>query len=478
MRRFFAKNILFVVFVNLLVKPVWVFFIDRTVQNRVGHDYGTYQALLNLGIIFQILLDFGINNYTSKAIAENPGSIRKLFPALLTSRLLLCLLYVALIFLIALSLGYNGMELYLLAGISCIQLLNSTLQFIRSNIAGLHKFKLDGILSVSDKLLMIVVCGFLLYSYGSSFRLEWFVEAQVVCYAVSVLLGLLLLKHIAKMPVRFSLDVRSVVFHIRKSLPYALLIFLMSVYTRADMLMVERLSGEAGRQEASIYAAAYRLLDVANMVGLMVAGMLLPIFGGMIARKENMQSLIRLCVNILLPISFLVMMIAVFFNKEIMQLLNAALPQSKGLVFLWLMAAFPAFSISNVYSTLLTANGNLKLMNKIAFAGVVVNLMLNAILIPHYQALGAAVTACITQSFIAFGFLFFAKRELVLKEDFKWVFSFFYYLLLLGFISFVITQLPINWMIQLIIVVCAGLGMIFLLRFLDVRELKKLLRRQ
>src|SRR5690606_9242157 len=128
----------------------------------------SYQALLNLGIIFQILLDFGINNYTSKTIAENPGSIRKLFPALLTSRLLLCLLYVALIFLIALSLGYNGMELYLLAGISCIQLLNSTLQFIRSNIAGLHKFKLDGILSVSDKLLMIVVCGFLLYSYGSS----------------------------------------------------------------------------------------------------------------------------------------------------------------------------------------------------------------------------------------------------------------------------------------------------------------------
>lgn len=478
MRRFFAKNILFVLFVNLLVKPVWIFFIDRTVQNRVGHEYGTYQALLNLGIIFQILLDFGINNYTSKTIAENPNSIRKLFPALLTSRLLLCLLYATLIFIIALALGYSGMELYLLAGISCIQLLNSTLQFIRSNVSGLYKFKLDGVLSVSDKLLMIIVCGLLLYYYRSSFQLEWFVEAQVVCYVIAVLLGLFLLKRIAKIPITLSFDIKLVAFHIRQSLPYALLIFLMSVYTRADMLMVERLSCEAGKQEASIYAAAYRLLDVGNMVGLMVAGMLLPIFGGMIARKENMQSLIRLCVNILLPVSFLVMMIAVFFNKEIMQLLNPGLPQSKGWVFLWLMAAFPAFSISNVYSTLLTANGNLKLMNKIALVGVIVNLIVNAFLIPRYHALGAAVTACVTQSIIALGFLFFAKRELVLKEDFKWVFSFFYYLLLLAFVGFVITKLPISWIFQLVIVAFAGVGMIFLLRFLDVKELKKLLRKK
>lgn len=478
MRRFFAKNILFVLFVNLLVKPVWIFFIDRTVQNRVGHDYGTYQALLNLGIIFQILLDFGINNYTSKTIAENPNSVGKLFPALLTSRLLLCLLYVVLIFIIAWSLGYNGMELYLLVGISCIHLLNSTLQFIRSNVSGLHKFKLDGMLSVSDKLLMIIVCGFLLYYHRTAFRLEWFVEAQVVCYAVAVLLGLFLLKKMTHTPIALSFDIRLVVFHIRKSLPYALLIFLMSVYTRADMLMVERLSGDAGKQEASIYAAAYRLLDVGNMAGLMVAGMLLPIFGGMIARKENMQSLIRLCVNILLPVSFLVMIIAVFFNKEIMQLLNPALPQSKGWVFMWLMAAFPAFSISNVYSTLLTANGNLKLMNKIALIGVAVNLIMNALLIPRYHALGAAVTACTTQSIIALGFLFFAKRELTLKEDIKWVFSFFYYLLLLAFVGFVITKLPIGRMSQLVIVAFAGVGMIFLLRFLDVRELKKLLQRK
>lgn len=478
MRRFFAKNILFVVLVNLLVKPVWIFLIDRNVQNRVGHDYGSYQALLNLGVIFQIFLDFGINNYTSKSIAENPSDIKKLFPALLSSRLLLGVLYMALLFIIAFSLGYSGAELHLLLGISLIQLLNSTLLFIRSNVAGLHKFRVDGLLSVSDKLLMILVCGWLLIFYTSSFTIEWFVWAQVICYAAAVLIGFFFLKSIARVPLKLSSSYKHIGFHIRKSLPYALLVFLMSIYTRADMLMVERLCGDIGKQEASIYAAAFRLLDVGNMIGLMFAGMLLPIFGGMIARKENMQELIRLCVNILLPVSFLVMIMAAFFNNDIMQRLNPALPASKGLVFAWLMAAFPALSISNVYSTLLTANGSLRLMNKIAFVGVVINLLLNFLLIPHYHALGAAITACITQTIVALCFLFFAKKELTLREDFRWVFSFFYYIVLLVFTGLVITHLKIPWGFQFLIIGFAGISMIFLMRFLDLKQAGKLLKRQ
>ncbi|HTN46766.1 MAG TPA: oligosaccharide flippase family protein [Flavipsychrobacter sp.] len=476
MRGFFARNILFVVLLNLLVKPLWIFMIDNTVQNRVGHDYGSYQALFNLGIIFQILLDFGIANYTSKTIAENPAGIRKLFPALLSARLVLGLLYTGILFLIAFSLGYHGRELHLLAGISVIQLLNSTLLFIRSNIAGLHKFRADGILSISDRLLMVLVCGFLLFNYREQFTIEWFVLAQIVCYALAVLLGVVFLKKIAHAPFTLSLNWKHVLYHVRKSLPYAALIFLMSVYTRSDMLLVERLCGDMGRQEASIYAAGYRLLDFINMIGLMIAGMLLPIFGGMIARRENMQELIRLCVNILLPVSFLVVVLAYYFHQDIMQQLYPSLPATKGWVLFWLMCAFPAFSISNVYSTLLTANGNLKLMIRIALIGVVINLTLNFFLIPGYNAVGAAFAAFVTQTVVALHFLFFAKKELTLKEDVRWVFSFCFYLVLLIFVGFIITHLSFPWILQLLIVLLAGICMIFLMRFMDIASLRKLVK--
>jgi O-antigen/teichoic acid export membrane protein len=475
MRGFFARNILFVVVLNLLIKPIWIFLIDNTVQNRVGHDYGSYQALFNLGIIFQILLDFGIANYASRTIAANPSQIRQLFPALLTARLLLGILYSILLFIIAYILGYEGEELHLLAGISIIQLLNSTLLFFRSNVAGLHKFKTDGFLSIIDRLLMIVVCGFLLIVYRNKFTIEWFILAQIICYGIAVVLAFFIVQSISKIRLRLSFNIRDVWWHMKKSLPYAALIFLMSLYTRTDMLLVERLSGALGRQEASIYAAGYRLLDFINMIGLMAAGMLLPIFGGMLARKENLQELIRLCVNVLLPTSFLVVVIAYFFNQQIMGFLYPDLPLSKGRVLLGLACAFPALSITNIYSTLLTANGNLMLMIRIALIGVLVNLGLNFIIIPNYHAVGAAVIACLTQSVVALSYLFFAKKELSLKTDMRWVLSFLFYMILLGAIGFIISHIGLPWLLQFIIIGFAGLSMIFLMQFLDIRSFKKLL---
>src|SRR5262245_34712387 len=144
MRRFFVKNILFVIAVNVLVKPIWVFFIDRTVQNTVaGASYGTYQALLSLSIIFQTVLDFGISSYNSRVISQNPDKLQTMFPAMLSARLVLMLVYMILAYTWGYAFGYRQWELNLLIGVSLIQSLNALVSFIRSNIAALHKFKTD-----------------------------------------------------------------------------------------------------------------------------------------------------------------------------------------------------------------------------------------------------------------------------------------------------------------------------------------------
>ncbi|MDR1761211.1 MAG: hypothetical protein LBR55_02050, partial [Bacteroidales bacterium] len=60
MKRTFIINLILLVFLNILVKPFWIFGIDRTVQNTVGaHDYGIYAALFSLSIILNIFLDMG-----------------------------------------------------------------------------------------------------------------------------------------------------------------------------------------------------------------------------------------------------------------------------------------------------------------------------------------------------------------------------------------------------------------------------------
>ena len=79
---------------NLLIKPLALFGIDAVVQNRVGaSEYGTYFSLLNLSILFNILLDIGINNYTTKIAAQDAKKAIDYFGKVISLRILLFLLY-------------------------------------------------------------------------------------------------------------------------------------------------------------------------------------------------------------------------------------------------------------------------------------------------------------------------------------------------------------------------------------------------
>jgi O-antigen/teichoic acid export membrane protein len=405
--------------------------------------------------------------------------IRLLFPAMLSARLALSVFYLVIVSGIGLALGYRGWQIGMLLGVLLIQTLNSLMQFVRSNVSGLHRFQADGVLSVTDRLLMILLCGFLLFypSLGTRFHIEWFVIVQIICYALAIIAGLVVLKRISNVRLHFSLDTKRVGKIIRQSFPYALLIFLMAVYTRADIMLIERLSGEQGAAQAGVYAAAYRLLDVGNMFGLMFASMLLPVFGRLLAQKQSVQPIVQLCVNLLLPVSILVTVAAIYFRSEIMHLLYRNTTDESIVVFAWLMLAFPAFSLSNVYSTLLTANGDLKLLNRIAAAGVVINLVLNFLLIPQYDSLGAAFTACLTQSLLAICFIIFARRQTQLQRNLPWIGSFAFFLVLIVVFGYAVRLLPFSWMLQISLLLAIGSSTIFLFRFVSFDGVRRLLKK-
>lgn len=474
MRRSFVKNILFVLAVNALIKPAWIFVIDRTVQNRVGHaDYGTYQALFSLSLIFQILLDFGLNNYNSRLISRDPQQLKDSFSRMLSARIVLILLYSGLVMLTGSLLGYKERELGLLAGVMLVQALNIMVQYIRSNVAALHYFRTDGLLSVTDRFLMIFICGLLLFlpATAAHFRIEWFVYCQVGCYAAALAIAWRVLAKLSPVPFRFRFHTEGVTGIIRDSFPYALLIFLMSVYTRADMMLVERI---AGKEQAGIYSSAYRLLDVGNIFGLMFANVLLPLFGRMLGEREDVSGIIRVSVNMLLPVSLIVAVAAFFYGTEIMHLLYPVAGVYDGQVFAWLMATLPAFCLMYVYSTLLTANGSLKLLNYIAAGGVAVNLVLNFSLIPAYGALGAGITACITQSLLAIAFIFFAKKEIHLPVHLRWIGALSGFLIILMATGWLASLIPLTWPWRLILYGCSSLLLMFVFRFVSVPALKQL----
>jgi O-antigen/teichoic acid export membrane protein len=260
----------------------------------------------------------------------------------------------------------------------------------------------------------------------------------------------------------------------KESFPYAALIFLMSMYTRVDTIMMKQMLGAEGDVQNGIYAHSYRLLDVGNMFGLMFASMLLPMFGRMLLQKTNIQPIIQLCVNLLLPFSVMSAVGAAFYGYPLIHALFAHATPYDGTIFSLLMASFPAFCMMYVYSTLLTANGNLRILVKIAIVGVILNVALNYILIPKYMAVGAAISTVVTQTTLAIGYIIFSGKTFRLPFNLKWIAAHAAFVLVSVGLAYSINMLSVTWYYKIAVFGIMELLFMFPFGFVSVKAIKQL----
>lgn len=402
MKRKFVTNLILLLFLNLLVKPFWIFGIDRTVQNTVGdQNYGLYFALFNFSMLLNILLDVGITNYNNRNIAQHNFLLPKHLSNIIGLKAVLAVVYAVFSLGIAAVIGYNKIQFHLLIFLIFNQFLISFTLYLRSNISALHLFRTDSLISVLDRTLMIIICSLLLFTniFNIDFTINWFVYAQTLAYVLTALITLgIVLSKSGKIIVRFDLAFFRV--FLRKSYPYALLILLMSFYNRIDSVMLERLLPHPlGKEQAGIYAQAFRLLDAVSMFGVLFAGLLLPIFSKMIKQKEKVGEMIKLAYTLLIVPAIIIAVSSIYYSHEIMGVLYKSNTDSSAGLLGILMTGFIGIATTYIFGTLLTANGSMKQLNWMAFAGMVLNLVLNLILIPRFQAYGSAYASLTTQLF-------------------------------------------------------------------------------
>jgi O-antigen/teichoic acid export membrane protein len=194
----------------------------------------------------------------------------------------------------------------------------------------------------------------------------------------------------------------------------------MTFYNRIDAVMLERMLPD-GKEQSSIYASAYRLLDASNMIAYLFAGLLLPMFARMIKMQHKVEELVRLSFSLLFVLSISAALFSMYFNTEIMQLLYHHHVTESASVLSLLMCCFVFVATTYVFGTLLTANGNLKMLNSMAAGGMLLNLLLNIILIPHYKAMGSALSSLITQGLTALLQVYFAQHIFKFKTNYRYL---------------------------------------------------------
>ncbi len=476
MKKKFFSNLILLISLNLLVKPFWIFGIDRTVQNTVGADaYGLYFSLFSFSLLLNILLDAGTTNYNNRIIAREPEKLSDYFSQLFLIRLMLAVVYGIVTFGIAAIIGYDHRQMHLLLFLVVNQFLASFILFFRSNITGLHLFKTDSILSVADRLLMILLTGLVLWGHVTDrpFRIEWFVYIQTVSYLMVALAAFILVIRRTEFfrPVfRKELFVKI----LRESFPFAMLTLLMALYYRVDSVMLERMLPD-GATQAGIYAQAFRILDAFVMYAYLFSVILLPLFSRMLKEEEKVEELVRFAFLLLMIPVLILGVSTIIFRYPVMDLLYRQHMRVSSDVLGLLMGALIFVSSGYLFGTLLTARGDILALSRLAAGGFFLNILLNVLLIPHYASLGAAAASLVTQTGIGIAQVVMVRKRFRValhKMIPNRIFFFVFLIFLTGMLLYVSgLSLLAGFMIQLVFAfVLAGI-----LRLIPLRQMISLM---
>lgn len=407
----FFKSLSWLLVLNLLIKPAWIFAIDRQVQNRVGPEvYGSYFALFNFTYVLLFIADAGLSNMLQQRFAAGESlNVRQL----LTLKAALLFLYALACCGLATLWGVSQWRT--LGLLIATQSLTSLYVFLRSLLTANQLFKTDAFFSVLDKSLLLLFCIGPVYGFFFRISIPTFLQLQVLSLSIAVVsVGIVLLRKKVFTPGEKH-SLRSIAL---LTAPFVFIILLMSAHNRLDAFLLERLHPQ-GALQAGIYAMAYRLLDAANMVGYLTASFLVPF----LSRNQNdrvvFQKVLLLSRHGLLLLSVVAVAFVVMFAPWLLRLLYHTTSAYHVTVLRLCLAALPAYFLIHLYGSALSATAQFSLFIRILFAAVLVNVLLNLLLAPSFGAAGCCTAALVSQYGCGLALWLTASKKLSLSLEKK-----------------------------------------------------------
>lgn len=470
----FARNIGLVILLNLLIKPAGLL-LEMLVQNKVGNElWGIFASLFSFAFIFSVLSDLGINQFLTKSVAESPALLKRLFPQLFWTKILLIIIYPFVLVFLGYLMGFEVHHLFYLALLSSAHAILQMNNFLRGNFQGFQLFKLDAFAANFDKSLIIILTAALLWFYHDPevvfdhyFFLRWM--APFITFLILMVLtyhnGLWIGARVKWISLRAVLP---------KAFPFAWMAILYSVNEKVDQVMVERLHSAT---EAGIYSAAYRWLDAFMMYLWVILPMFFSRFAYFNKDKVQQNKLLRTG-NIITILPFMTIGIFICWYGEVFFYIfsnsSAMEVSTMHLNLKVLSVVLVLHGFSAILSTFMTSTGYAGYVNKLLLFSISINIILNVIFIPENGSTAAAIATLASTSVLTVGYIIFITKNKLVKIPFKdWV-----VLLLIGGIGTLLTYFlhfyNVKWGVALILLCVTIAGVTLLTKIIRLKDLKGL----
>jgi O-antigen/teichoic acid export membrane protein len=187
--------------------------------------------------------------------------------------------------------------------------------------------------------------------------------------------------------------------------PFAAAFLLLTAYYKVDILLLERWRGTG---EAGVYAAAYRFVDVAQALSVVVASALYPRFSRLADRpgRAAVRS-IELVLLAAVPAAATLWLLRV---PVVAMLFGDTYSSAAGALSL-LAPALPLLAVNSLATFVLAAAGRVRLVAVAYAAALVLNVALNAAWAPLLGSAGAARAMLVSEVLLAAGLMLVTSRR-------------------------------------------------------------------
>lgn len=369
-------------------------------------DYGRFSYALALTTIVETLMDLGLSQVTVRAVARDQAAADHLFPNVLGLKIVWVTVGLALLGVVTPILRTDPVVVRLCYALGISSGVRSYLLTARGLLQGLHRFDLEALAVVSDRVLLLLAGGAVLWAgYGLFGLAVAFVASRlVVLGAVQLMLGWVIPN------VRPTFD-RAVWRDIQSAaLPLGVFMIALNTYTYIDTVILGLLRTDA---EVGWYAASYRVYEGLTYAPSILFAVLTPRLSYLFSRDRTAyRRLLTRSLAASLALGVVLGGGTALAAKPIITTLfgsgyaAAARPLqilSGGAVFI--------FGSWILYSAALSTNLERRLLLTTAI-GLSVNVALNIVLIPRYGISGAAWATVLAEALTVVLLLVQVERRL------------------------------------------------------------------
>ncbi|HAU66095.1 MAG: Membrane protein involved in the export of O-antigen and teichoic acid [Candidatus Uhrbacteria bacterium GW2011_GWF2_39_13] len=400
-----ARNTLYLTAASIGQKIIAFIYFLFLARIMMPEQTGQYFLAISITSIFSVIADFGITSVITREIAKDEMQAKPLVSNAISLKILLTVVAVVVTFLTSYFLNYGPTIQFLILLASIVLILDAFQVFFYGILRGFQALEFESLGVFIGMATTALFGGFILWFYPS---LPLLIIALVLGSFVNLIVSLMYVgKRIGWNVLIPSLNKNDLILILKTAFPFALGALFVKVYSYIDTIFISKFLDAAS---LGFYAIAYKFTYAFQFLPMAFVAALYPGMSALVDKDPDaLEAVLHRSMWYVALISAPIVFGLYAIASEVVQLAGPEYLSATIVLQVLIFVLIPLF-LDFPIGSLLNASNRQSIKTAIMGGTMLINVILNAVLIPRIGILGAAYASLFSFLFMFLAGFYFIRR--------------------------------------------------------------------